>query len=422
MAEIHPGDVIAEKYRLEQAISEGGMGSVWLAQHLQLDAPVAIKFMHGNLLDSPEALARFEREAKSSAQIRSPFVVHVYDHGVDDGSPYIVMEFLEGEDLGARLKRDPPLAPDQLVLICDQVAKGLERAHRLGIVHRDLKPGNVFLSKPDDDMVKLLDFGIAKETGKRRTVQGEVTTQGQVLGSPQYMSPEQARGQDIDGRADLWSLAVILYRALTLQRPFDADDMGDLIVKICTEDVEPPSLHRPDLGPAVDAFFATAFQRNPDDRFQSPAEFAAALRAALGANFNLPTQGVSGTWPALTDSGQYAAFPPGSDPGTPSSSRTPDVVTPSVGTAPSGSLSAVAGPASATPSVGDASMMTVSGTDARRRQNRVLMTIVGALALLVVGAVVGLVFFEPSDGNGVEAPAGAGTVEPTAAPSAAPTA
>ncbi|MBW2524277.1 MAG: serine/threonine protein kinase, partial [Deltaproteobacteria bacterium] len=296
MEPINAGDIIAEKYRLDQAVSEGGMGSVWRAQHLQLDAPVAIKFMHGKLLDSPEALARFEREAKASAQIRSPYIVHVYDHGVDDGIPYIVMEYLEGEDLGGRLRRDPPLSPEQTITICDQVAKGLERAHRLGIVHRDLKPGNIFLSRPDDNMVKLLDFGIAKETGQRRTVTGEETTQGQVLGSPHYMSPEQARGKKVDGRADLWSLAVILYRALTLQRPFDADDMGDLIVKICTEDVRPPSSYRADLGPAVDDFFETAFQHNPDDRWQTPRKFAVALRAALSERFDLPSLKDSGTW------------------------------------------------------------------------------------------------------------------------------
>ena len=281
MAEPRPGSVIAGKYRVVKRLSHGGMGSVWLAEHMHLDAPVAVKFMRPSLVADASARSRFEREAKAAAQIRSPHVVHVYDHGVDDDTPFIVMEYLEGDDLRARLKGRKRLPPPEVVRICHEVCKGLHRAHRLGIVHRDLKPGNIFLSVPDDDMVKILDFGIAKETGENRVVRGETTTTGQLLGSPHYLSPEQARGKPLDGRSDLWSLAVILFRALTGRRPFDGDDIGDLIVRICTDPVPQVSQLCPELGVELDAFFDRAFQRVPDERFQGAKEMSTAFAAAL---------------------------------------------------------------------------------------------------------------------------------------------
>jgi eukaryotic-like serine/threonine-protein kinase len=280
MAEIQAGTIIAGKYRLERALSKGGMGAVWLAHHLQLDAPVAVKFMHHSLVENPSARSRFEREAKAAAQIRSPHVVHVYDHGIDAGTPFIVMEYLEGGDLRARLRGKRRLPPAEAARVCDEVCKGLARAHKLGIVHRDLKPGNVFLSEPDEDMVKILDFGIAKETGDNRVVRGETTT-GQLLGSPHYMSPEQARGQALDGRSDLWSLAVILFRALTGRRPFDGDDIGDLIVRICMDPVPDATSLAPELPSSADDFFHKAFNRDPAGRYQDARAFAEAFRAAV---------------------------------------------------------------------------------------------------------------------------------------------
>jgi len=297
MGELRPGTVIAGKYRLERPISKGGMGSVWLADHMQLEAPVAVKFMRGSLVTDTIARSRFEREAKAAAQLRSPYVVHVYDHGLHEGSPYIVMEYLEGSDLRGHLRGRRSLPPGEAARICDQICKGLERAHNAGIVHRDLKPGNIFLSEPDDGMVKILDFGIAKETGSSRVVQGETTTTGQLLGSPHYMSPEQARGKDLDGRSDLWSVAVILFRTLTGHRPFDGDDIGDLIVRICTDAVPPATRFRPELGPEVDAFFARAFERDVERRFPDARTFAEAFRAALEAKLG---PHVSGAWDRIS--------------------------------------------------------------------------------------------------------------------------
>ncbi|MEZ4443185.1 MAG: serine/threonine-protein kinase [Polyangiaceae bacterium] len=320
MADISPGRIIADRYRIVRRVSEGGMGSVWLGHHLQLDAPVAVKFMSEAIAGQPDARARFEREAKAAAQIRSPYVVHVYDHGIDGATPFIVMEFLEGVDLRQRVRGGRHLPPAEAARICDQICKGLDRAHRLGIIHRDLKPANVFLSSLDDDMVKILDFGIAKETGDRRVVRGETKT-GQVLGSPHYMSPEQARGMALDGRSDLWSVAVILYRILTGKRPFDGEDIGDLIVRICTDPVPPPSQLRPELGPLVDAFFERAFQRDPAARHADARSFALAFRQSLAAHLGDDASGAWGTRPSQATVVDGAQGPSSEAPATPTSSK-----------------------------------------------------------------------------------------------------
>ena len=286
MAGLESGKVIAGKYRLLHPISEGGMGAIWRAHHTQLEAPVAIKLVHASLLDKEGTLARFEREAKASARIRSPYVVHINDHGIDEesGMPFIVMELLEGEDLQRRLRRVGRLAPDHALSILEKVCKGLARAHELGIVHRDLKPANVFLCDPDDETVKILDFGIAKEIGADKIVGGDTTTPGQVLGTPHYMSPEQARGQLLTPASDVWSLSVIAYRTLVGQRPFHAHEYGDLVVKICSDPVTKPSALNPDLGPAIDAFFERAFDRTSGRRFGSADAFLTAFeRATLDA-------------------------------------------------------------------------------------------------------------------------------------------
>src|SRR5262249_53047041 len=215
--------VIAGKYRLVRALARGGMGAVWQAHHVQLDIPVAIKFMDAGMTASADARARFEREARSAALIRSPHVVHILDHGVDGGMHYIVMELLEGENLGDRLQRDRRLTIPEATNIALQVAKALRRAHDAAIIHRDLKPTNVFLAQIDDEeIVKVLDFGIAKALLAEG--ENEVTKTGMVMGSPSYMSPEQARDpKSVDHRADLWSLGVILFRALTGEMIFQAE-------------------------------------------------------------------------------------------------------------------------------------------------------------------------------------------------------
>ncbi len=285
-----PGRVIAGRYKLVGPLARGGMGSVWLARHLALDSPVAVKFMRSSLVDHAEARKRFAREAKAAAQIRSPFVVDVYDHGIDNGTPYIVMEHLEGEDLGTRLRREGPLPLEDVVRIGEQICKGLGPAHDLGIVHRDIKPGNVFLCTRADDMVKVLDFGIAKETGAKPLVESEATTTGQLLGSPLYLSPEHARGQPVDQRTDLWAVAVILFRALTGTRPFDADDMGDLIVRICMDPIPSVAALRPEIDGGIDAFFERALSRDIDHRYPDAEQFSKAFVEAVRGSASEPSE------------------------------------------------------------------------------------------------------------------------------------
>ena len=296
MIPIEEGRVFAGRYRLERALARGGMGSVWVAQHTQLDVHLAIKFMDPTFAASNDARSRFEREAKAAAKLQSPHVVQVHDYGVEDNTPFIVMELLVGEDLGDRLKREKRLSLKATADIVTQTAKALRRAHEEKIVHRDLKPGNIFLAKAqDDEIVKVLDFGIAKA---RMSTEGEVTKTGTLIGSPHYMSPEQARGgKNLDHRSDLWSLAVIIFRSITGHLPFPGDELGEVIMAICADPIPIPSQVFPELGPEVDAFFARALGRDPAKRFQSAKEMADAFAALAGgvaiASTLMPSPGLA---------------------------------------------------------------------------------------------------------------------------------
>jgi serine/threonine-protein kinase len=276
--------VIADKYRLDRALAAGGMGSVWSAWNTHLDVPVAIKFMAPAFAGSPELVARFEREARAAAQIRSPHVVQIFEHGVDDGLPFIVMELLEGEDLGTRMRRVGRLSLEETTLVVQGVCRALRRAHGMGIVHRDLKPANVFLAEGDDEdetIVKVLDFGVVKSLGE--SVKSGVTRTGELIGTPHYMSPEQARStKTVDHRSDLWSLGVIAYRALTASLPFPEQEGIEMLLRVCTEPAPPPSKYAPDLDHDVDRFFARALAINPDERFQSAREMADEMSKLAG--------------------------------------------------------------------------------------------------------------------------------------------
>jgi serine/threonine-protein kinase len=277
-----PNVVIAERFRLSRLLGRGGMGSVWYATHLGLDVPCAVKFIEGEGAQLPDVQARFEREAKAAAHLRSPHVVQILDHGVWQGTPYIAMELLDGEDVGKRLARLGRLPPRELLAIVTQVCRALTKAHSQGIVHRDLKPDNIFLVRDDDrEIAKVLDFGIAKTTGAGST--GSNTRTGAMLGTPYYMSPEQAQGtKAVDARSDLWSLAVIVFEAFTGRRPFESEALGDLLMKIILGPVPVPSHVVADAPPAIDAWWARASQRDPAQRFQSAREFCDALTLALG--------------------------------------------------------------------------------------------------------------------------------------------
>jgi serine/threonine protein kinase len=279
---LHEGNMVAGKYRLERSLAKGGMGSLWVARHVQLNMHVAIKFMDTASMTSEEARARFDREAKAAAQIQSPHVAQVHDYGVENGIPYIAMELLHGEDLGHRIRRERRLSLQDVARILAQAAKALRKAHEAGLIHRDLKPANIFLARSDDEeIVKILDFGVVKVATVG--VVTEATQTGIVVGSVNYMSPEQARGvRELDHRSDLWSLGVLAFRALTGNHPFPGEQVGDVIVKICSEPIPKPSKLVPALGPEVDQFFERALARDLSDRFQSAREFAEALSLVAG--------------------------------------------------------------------------------------------------------------------------------------------
>ncbi len=279
------GQIIADRFALESLIGTGGMGDVWRAEHTRLRSPVAVKLLHDAVAEHEEAVPRFLREAQACAAIRGPNVVQVLDFGVDEGTPYIAMELLEGESLRERLAREGRLTPDATQRVIGQVGKAIGRAHKLGIVHRDLKPANIHLC-PDDDgeVAKVLDFGLAKLLEGTSLAGAPITVTGAIMGTASYMSPEQARGRtDLDHRADLWSLAIIAFQCLAGRLPLTGRNQADLILAICTEPLPVPSAVAKHVPPAFDAWFARGTKRSPDDRFQSAAEMTDALTAALGA-------------------------------------------------------------------------------------------------------------------------------------------
>jgi serine/threonine protein kinase len=287
--------LVAGKYEVIDLIGRGGMGSVWQGRHASLGTRVAIKFVDPEHAQSHEARARFVTEARAAATIQSRHAIQIYDHGVtDDGRPFIVMELLTGEPLDRRIQRLVRMPLGDVARILGQVCRALQRAHDAGIIHRDLKPENIFLVRsPDDDeeTAKVLDFGIAKIIAAPGALAATSSTKtGAVLGTPYYMSPEQARGlRTIDHRTDLWSLGVIAYKCLTGVLPFEGQSVGDLLVNICTSPVPTPSMVVPGLPKAFDTWFFRALEREPDRRFSKASELASALALAAGLGATRPS-------------------------------------------------------------------------------------------------------------------------------------
>jgi serine/threonine-protein kinase len=271
-----PGYVLADKYELVECIGRGGMGEVWRALHRTLNAQVAIKFIHTELTGTSDAAARFMREAQAAAALRSPNVVQILDYGVDGSLAYMVMELLEGESLADRIQR-APVHPTELARVMTHVARALSRAHESGIVHRDLKPDNIFLTHADDELIaKVLDFGIAKV--QANTDVDTATRTGAILGTPYYMSPEQAEGNcQVDHRTDIWAMGVIAYECLVGERPFDSEAFGNLLLKICTKPIPVPSQVNPKVPTGFDEWFAAAVNRDVEQRFNGAKDAADAL-------------------------------------------------------------------------------------------------------------------------------------------------
>jgi len=252
---LFPGMLVSERVRLTRPLENGGMGSVWVAEHLTLGSEVAVKFVLGRADDT--GATRLAREAQTAARLVHPHAVRVFDHGTTrTGTPFIVMEFLDGESLGSRLKRAGPLTLAEVRRLVTQMAGVLGEAHGLGIVHRDIKPNNIMLLEATDGLfAKLLDFGIAKPI--HEDIGSAITAEGEVVGTPLYMAPEQlVDGLPADNSADLWGLAVVAYQALTGKRPFQGRTRAALGVEILLGRFEPPSRVVPSLPGAIDDWFA----------------------------------------------------------------------------------------------------------------------------------------------------------------------
>ncbi|HKO89653.1 MAG TPA: serine/threonine-protein kinase, partial [Polyangiaceae bacterium] len=304
-----PGDVLGGKYRLMRPLARGGMGSVWHAEHLSLSSSVALKLIESGADVDSLATQRFLREARLAAALRSPHVVQIFDYGVDEGTPYIAMELLEGESLGERLERRGRLSAAETARVIQHLGRAMTRAHEAGIVHRDLKPDNVFIVKNDDEEIfKVFDFGIAKAhpAGLGSAVL-HATRTGSLLGTPSYMSPEQAEGAKvIDHRTDIWALGVIAFRCLLGRLPFKGDNVGQLILSICIQPLPVPS-HFGEVPDGFDAWFARICARRPGVRFESAKEAATALSALAEHASALPAEGPRAAAEAVqSTTGQFA--------------------------------------------------------------------------------------------------------------------
>ncbi len=276
---IQPGAVIGGKYLVERVLGQGGMAVVVAARHQALDELVAIKVLLPHRAELPDVRARFAREARAAAKIKSEHVARVSDVGdLEDGTPYMVMEYLDGDDLASVLARRGKLAPTEAVLYALQICDALREAHSLGIIHRDIKPANLFLAKSRGrpPRLKVLDFGISKVEHHDRTR----TETKEVLGSPWYMAPEHLQSaHSADARSDIWSLGVILYEFVTGEVPFDGESMTEVIVKVLHEDAFAEGADRPTLPPTLLPIIRRCLAKDPADRYDTIDDLAMALRA-----------------------------------------------------------------------------------------------------------------------------------------------
>ena len=275
------GEVLAGRYRIVKVLGAGGMGVVLAARHLDLDALVAIKLLRPEVLSNRSAVERFAVEARAAVRIKSEHVARVTDvNTLPDGSPYMVMEHLEGHDLATLLKKGGPLSVENAVDYLLQACEALVEAHALGIVHRDLKPGNLFLSRRADGsaIIKVLDFGISKSIDALGADGGALTGTGTILGSPMYMSPEQlANSKTVDRRTDIWALGVILHQTISGVVPFAGDTLPELLFAIVQSQPPPLASLRPDVPPALSAVVARCLEKDRSRRFDDIGELAKAL-------------------------------------------------------------------------------------------------------------------------------------------------
>ena len=292
------GTLLAGRFALVSLLGEGGMGSVWRARDERLGIDVAVKILRHGIASKEILLSLFEQEAELTQRMLSRNVVRVLDRGFAEGdTAYIVFELLDGEDLGKRLDREGALPLADCARIVVHVCRALERAHAVGAVHCDIKPENVFLST-SDELVKVLDFGIASMARPARHGHSDPARLGGMSGTLEYMSPEQVLEERTpDARSDLYALGVVAYRAFTGRTPFMASTLGQLLLALTSGAAIAPSTLRPEIPPLLDSWFAKALDRDPDRRFQSAREMAAVFCDATAPNSwrPLPT---SSMWPS----------------------------------------------------------------------------------------------------------------------------
>jgi serine/threonine-protein kinase len=282
------GTKIEDKYVIKKKLAEGGMGAVYLADHTVLERKFALKILAPELARQPKLVARFLQEARSASRIGNEHVIEIYDFGqTDDGLVFIAMEFLDGKNLGEVLQTEGAMKWSRAQPIIAQISQALRAAHGKNIIHRDMTPANIILiaREDQDDYVKVLDFGIAKVIGLGPN-EAQLTQTGELLGTPAYMSPEQAEGKDADHRADIYAVGCIVYHMLTGEKPFLADSLVDMLNKHRTEAPVPPSKRRSGLAitPEMDSLVLTALEKDRENRWQSMTEFLDAMEGCLGAS------------------------------------------------------------------------------------------------------------------------------------------
>jgi eukaryotic-like serine/threonine-protein kinase len=393
-------------YRAVSLLGEGGMGAVYLAEHPGIGRRVAVKVLHKNFIRDESLLGRFLNEARAANAIRHPNIIEILDSGtIADGTPFLVMELLEGESLGTRIRRIGALPIPTAVEFAYQTASALGAAHKKGIVHRDLKPDNLFVvpdpHQPDRERIKVLDFGIAK-LQQGNAADSVKTRTGTLMGTPIYMSPEQCRGtRTVDHRSDIYSLGIIFFEMLIGQPPFVSEGFGELVNMHLNLPPPAPSALRPEISPAIDAVVAKMLAKNPDDRYQDMQGLQVALKASGGSTFVV--LGSIASSPDMNADLERGGRTPAPAPvEAPSSSRTPvsaRVNTPSAARTPA--LPPVETPSN--PKLRDTTFSTGVGErlGAQRgsRKGKGLLVMVGAAAAVVA---TGVVVFRDGEKLGVQ--------------------
>jgi len=315
-ADPYVGREIANQFRILEKIGSGGMGAVYKAEQPDMRRFVAVKILHPRYLSRPDLVSRFRREARAMSHLQHPNTAKVYLYGqLEDGACYFVMEYLAGKNLAQTVRAEGPMSPERAVAVMSQACGALAEAHAQGIVHRDLKPENIFLTNLGGiaDYVKVLDFGLAKVTEREMRPGSLILTQeGMVFGTPEFMSPEQARGEKLDGRSDIYSLGIILYELLTGKLPFDANQPMEFIQRHIKDPPIPLSKRAPgrNFPPALEAVVDKALSKKPEDRYASATELGQALRDSIAPPQSQPPPPMTSQPPAPPPSSSTPSFSP----------------------------------------------------------------------------------------------------------------